>query len=464
MTNKITQFVSLFVVMLFLSGCSILDNIQDSPDSLSPEEVADIYNQEQLFLSISDSINNLEQIRAEINTTFQYDDKTISKTQENFEQYQEQTLSNYEIKSKSDTNDQSLNETFILKDGEYYHQVQNAPYTKTDQPTRQPFIYLNFLQFLLNEDIKWETVTEDNRIIEASTEITDPEITNALAPFLDLPVIVSPEAQYTFLVKYSFDPESGAIQQGIIEGTIEDLGNKFNIQHELISVHYNDEADSIGLDSNTLPMNVSDGFLSAFTEANPTSALTNYEMQRIRTDAEQVIDEMFITQNTLNTDPYIDLISSVNNEEIETFGVGYQSTYYEQQNEELNQQSWPTYNPYHHFTQRIKTQIDALEEIESEEGILSYREIFDNDLSVLNEAIGEANVDQFKENDQQIYGIDYHIDAETKRLLNVIIWNGEVTDASVNTTTAYAFGNLNPYTLNLLSSQLNPQILDAIQP
>lgn len=464
MAKKTTHFISLFALLLLLSGCGIIENVKNSPDALSPEEVADIYNQEQLYLAISDNINNLEQVQSEIKTTFQYDDKTIAKTQENFEQYEEQTLSNYEIQSQTDTDSQSLNETFIAKDAAYYHQVQNAPYLKTDQPTRQPFIYLNFLQFLLNENIKWETVTEENRVLEASAEINDPEITKELAPFLDLPVIVSPEAKYTLTVNYSFNPETGAIEKGNITGVIEDLGNQFNIQHELTSVHYNNAANALGLDVNATPMTLSDDFLTAFKEANPTEAITNYEIQRIRTDAEGTIDEMFITQNTLTAEPYIDLISTINNEEAESFGVGFQSTFYEQRDEEVQEHEWATFNPYHHFTQRILTQYNSLEEVESEEGILTYREFFNDDLNALKEATDRASVDQFKDNDQQIYGIDYHIDAETHRLLNVIIWNGEVTESTVNVTTSYAFGNLNPYTLNLLSNQLNPQILEAIQP
>lgn len=464
MFKKTTQLLILIITSILLVGCQqMMDNAQNSSNSLSLEEVSQIYNQEQMMLSLNNHLETLDQSRSTIQTTFTYEDLEMIKSQENFESYQDLSLSGYEIQTTVSEGDKTLNEAFVWDEAGYHTQFHNDPFITTDQTNRQPYVYLNFLQFLVANEDTWNTEDVDENTARVTKIFTAPEIARELGLFIDLPVIISPNTEYEIEINYLMDKESGVINSGTVSGTVKDLGKEFRVTHELVETQFNENAESLNINLEEEATVNNDDFVTQFGSNNPTELITNYDLQLIRTNNGETIEEQFLSVNTLRESPYMELIAPLVEEGIGSFGTVYENTYYYVDNDDVQSTDRNLFNAYSHFVQRIIEQHDQLAPVESgDSNILYYREIFGDDFSALTEAVGDAHIDQFSNEENNLYGIDYIIDNNSKRLLNAVIWNGSDQSEVIDTTTGYYFGDLNLHTPSLLGGQIDQSIWDEM--
>lgn len=464
MLKKYTKFLLLTFTLLILAGCQqIMENVQNSPDSLSPEEVAQIYNQEQMMIAMNNHLENLSKSQSTIKSTFNYGDLTMIKSQENFETYQEQSLSGYEIQTTVSENGNTLNEQFVWNESGYHTQFHNDTFVTTKQTNRQPYVFLNFLQFLVTGEDAWEVEEMDDNTSRVTKKFEDPEVAKQLGLYLDLPIIISPNAEYQIEINYLMGNETGVIHSGIVNATIEDLGNEYKIAHELVDAQFNDEAQALNIDINAKNTVNGNGFVEQFTQANPIQLFTNYDMQLIRTENDETIEELFITSNTLRTNPYMELLAPISEDGIGDFGTVYEDALYYLEGDDVQSGERHLFNAYAYFANRILDQYENLEEIESgNDSILYYREVFEYDFDALTQAVGQAQINHFSTDLNNFYGIDYIIDNQTKRLINIVIWNGSDESDVINTTTGYYIGSLNLHNPSLLGGQIHQNIWDAM--
>ncbi|MBG9988643.1 hypothetical protein HZY88_06610 [Aerococcaceae bacterium DSM 111176] len=464
MFKKTPQLLTLIIISLLLVGCQqIMDDTQNPSNSLSSEEASQIYNQDKMILAMNNHLESLDQSQSTIQTTFTFEDLEMVKSQENFESYQDLSLSGYEIQTTVSDDGEILNEQFVWDDAGYHTQFHNEPFITTDQTNRQPYVYLNFLQFLVASDDTWIVEDIDENTAKVTKEFADPEMARELGLFIDLPVIVSPNAEYEIAIEYLMDKELGVINSGTVNGTVKDLGKFFQVTHELVETQFNENAESLNIDFEEEADNNNDDFVTQFNSANPIDLITNYDMQLIRTENGETIEEQFISANTLRQSPYMELIAPLVEEGIGSFGTVYENTYYYVDNDDVQSTDRNLFNAYSHFVQRIIEQHDQLAPVESgDSNILYYREIFGDDFSALTEAVGDAHIDQFSNEENNLYGIDYIIDNNSKRLLNAVIWNGSDQSEVIDTTTGYYFGDLNLHTPSLLGGQIDQSIWDEM--
>lgn len=517
MYHKILKYSTILCIGLVLSGCQqITENMKNSPDSLSPEKVAQIYNQEQLGLAINEHLESLEQVSASIKSTFTYGDKELIKTQNNFEAYKDLNLDRLEISTQVSNDDQTLKENFVLDKEGYHSQVNGLPFQTKESATRQPFIYINFLNYLTQATDPWNIEEIDENTMNVTVDLTDPELTKKVGDFLDIPIIVSPDVQYTFSLNYQVDKKLGVIKSGVIDGTIHDLNQDFKIRYELTNTAVNDKATALNIDLNEEAINEEDDFIKQFKAMNPTNLITNYEMRAVRTKDNEELQSTYFTQNTLQTTPYFILESDIIDEKLSDFKATFNGKRYALDGDKVVEEDAVMFNPYHHYVEQFIKSYDKLElmeeetdaEGESEEGTeaeaeaeteataeteaetgaetdagnaaetdaekdtestekdsnaasnerLNYRQAFETSLDDLKAVSGSTNIDQFNSGEGNFYGIEYFVDKKTHRLVSVVVWNGTEGDEMIDTTSGYFFDNINSFNPNLLGNQVNEKI------
>lgn len=466
MFKKACKLLSLIGVITIVSGCQITENYKNSPNALSPEEVANIYYFEELAPPLQNHIENLKNVEVTVNTRFEFDDYQAFKVQQHRELYDSQELIAYQIETitTNSNSDENLNEMFVWKDDNYYVQLQSLPFQEYESLSYQPFTYLYFLQSVnatLGEDLTVEQ--SDDHLIDVSVNITNDELEDMMAVLLDVPIVLSPNANYELNLKYQFNTETNAFLNGRLDATIQDLGHTYKVTHEIDDLVYNQDHLQIDTDV-AVNVETTENFIEDFKRANPSDLLSNYDYQITMTSPNEQFEETYHIINPLAQNPYMTLWGVITDDPIEKFNLDYADQRWIVKDKQVNSEPFKQFNVYDHFTKRFINEFDQLEETEAaEEGVIQYREFFEDNYVELNNAVGDAMISQFNQGENQYYGIDYMINQETQQLVGVIIWNGTGGQEIVDTSTRYYINQFNQYPSNQLGLQIHDAIWPAVQ-
>lgn len=458
------RLLLLSTICLLVVGCAQNDNANSTTDSsevtinpsqLSPEQVAQIYHQEQISLAINEHLTELTQ--ASTTHSLELTSETglnISKQLETSETFQEGELTSLYLKSQIQNGDQVMEEGLSYQDQKYTRYFNHQIKQESETATKQATTYLTYLKLLVESEDLFTVIEQNNETSLIHLSISD---SDKLLSLLDLPIFLSNQATAEASIDYTINNQTGAIQQANLTGSVTDLGHNFKINNTM-NAETNDNATMA-----VPPQDESNQFENqeispeSLRLANPVEAITYYESLLSQTVGEEVKSELYLF-NTLKSEPFMTLISPIIDNKAEKLGVFYEDNLYTENDHQPLMQ--PTANPYKDFLNRLINQwentIDV--DIPNEENIILKREVFEDDFESMQAIAPYINLSALKRDEVVGYAIDYMIDTNTNQLRSVLFWSLSAEEEEITHHIMLTFDQLNLYTPSLLGTTVSENV------
>lgn len=458
------RLLLLSTICLLVVGCtrngvgnSSTDNgeVTINPNQLSPEQVAQIYHQEQISLAINKHLTEL--LQASTTHSLELTSETglnLSKKLETSETFKEGELTSFYLKSQIQNGDQLMKEGLSYQDKKYTRYFNHQVKQESETATKQATTYLTYLKLLVESEDLFTVVEQNDETSLIRLSISD---SNKLLSLLDLPIILSNQAKAVASIDYTINSQTGAIQQANLTGSVTDLGHTFQIVNTM-EAKTNDNATMTASPQDE-PNQFKDSEISpeSLRLANPVEEITYYESMLSQTIGENVKSELYLF-NTLNSNPVMTLISPIIDNKADNLGVFYEDKLYTENDHQPLMQ--PIANPYKDFLNRLIAQWDNTIDVETpnEENTILKREVFEDDFESIQAIAPYINLSALKRDEAAGYAIDYMIDTNTNQLRSVLFWSLVAEEEEITHHIILTFDQLNLYTPSLLGSTVSENV------
>ncbi|MDO4432651.1 MAG: hypothetical protein Q4B80_04960 [Aerococcaceae bacterium] len=464
-------------------GNKIFEDVSSSVDSAqassseeeSGEQVSYSEDVHRLVAQVSQAYRNLKSLKMTVDTTVKNDALNYFKSQSNHEQYGAGTLqrSYSEVQTKVD------NETFLQsfystteEDGKMKLYIRTNAEKWQESGARKQTLYIDFIKYLL-EGKDEVTLAEDQPIL--TKKITDAEQVKTLTAALDIPVWLSPNAQYDLTMHFHVDEATGHLSNVMVEGSITDLGQTYEVS--VVAFPTPDEkfeAVKVNLEEASEPLKVEEGkFLEQFQAANLTKAVTFYDMVIGNTHYEDENVSLVSLSVWGNTIPFAKY-GKIVEQEVKDETLIYANKRYFEKAGQVTSEDFPIGNYYADSVAKFIASYDVLtlleEEEEAEEGeekeesdTYRYRHLFEADVEGFKEAAGAVDISGILRDEEAHYGIEYLIDKKTLRLSSVYYWSVIASDESIGVVKTLHFHRFNQYNPNFLEENIPQAVWDSIK-
>lgn len=438
-------------------GTSSTDNgeVAINPNQLSPEQVAQIYHQEQISLAINKHLTDL--LQASTTHSLKLTSETglnLSKKLETSETFKEGELTAFYLKSQIQNGDQLMEEGLSYQDKKYTRYFNHQVKQESETATKQATTYLTYLKLLVESEDLFTVVEQNDETSLIRLSISD---SNKLLSLLDLPIILSNQAKAEASIDYTINSQTGAIQQANLTGSVTDLGHTFQIVNTM-EAKTNDDATMTAFPQDE-PNQFKDSEISpeSLRLANPVKEITYYESMLSQTIGENVKGELYLF-NTLNSNPVMTLISPIIDNKADNLGVFYEDKLYTENDHQPLMQ--PIANPYKDFLNRLIAQWENTIDVETpnEENTILKREVFEDDFESMQAIAPYINLSALKRDEAAGYAIDYMIDTNTNQLRSVLFWSLVAEEEEITHHIILTFDQLNLYTPSLLGSTVSENV------
>lgn len=456
-----------FLALSLLAGCQYLPKLSESthPSQLSPDQVADIYHQEQLFLAIDQHVGQLAGVQMTVHTQVDLDGNTVIKDQKSTENYDQGQLTGLYMASQSS---QAIAEEVLINEGEYAHRYLNRDWVQLPSQTKLPLSYSSLLNSLILGQDPVQVVSDlEAPIYQVEKKLTAPQLLSDLPWMLDLPMMVSPQADIQAQASYQVDKALGQIQSAKLHITVEDLGKTYVVDISS-QVSFSDQVHDLDslVSKNDDNQDLQAMDLEAFNQANPASSLTYYEMVT-HTSLPHEADTAYLhIFNPWLDQPHLELRAPLEGENLDPLDLVYQNQIYGLRQDQLIQEDYSQVHPYHYFVRHFTEVYDDLIAIEGDpDQDYTYREIFEDNFDGFQKAVGQLDVTPLSREDFALYAIDYHLDPTNLTLTHVTLWSlTEADEEEVDHVISLAFSHFNLYSPQAYSDQLDPALWQAANP
>ncbi|MGX7091578.1 hypothetical protein [Hutsoniella sourekii] len=461
--RSIKASVLLLASITLLGACSSQSNnrptVGGDPILLESGEYESLTSERMEYAELSNQVSKqleeIADIQMEIREEFTLNDQTYTRIQSNQEKYvdskDQRILGQYLINQTNQAGDSSSQENFYYKGDENYHQMNQGSWVKRENSSRTPINYFSIVRLLVEDANTWQVEVDESGVSDVRKQVQDSQIIQSLPYLLDLPVALSPKAQVDLSIDYQINTESGLIQEAVITGNIEDLGQSSSFK---VTGQVTDGESSVEVDTNAEPEALdvapsSDGFNEAFLEANPTSALTYGEtyVYHIKGESDQAESQQVQLGNYWMDQLHLAVWGQVDSDgNMDQVSLEKDGQLIKQEDQSVTETHSIAYYPQ--FVNRFVEFRSSLEEIETssdrhnEQEHYIFREEMKNGLKGLQTLAGSLDLSHLDRPEAK-YFVDYYINKKTLKLESVYLSSITPEDQAINYLTAFNFSQFN---------------------
>ncbi|HFI0463695.1 TPA: hypothetical protein ACGO1T_000641 [Streptococcus suis] len=440
-----------------------------SEDDLAVDVAGDKAQTDQrlnnLMNLISTKFVNTQKVTLDLTNSFKGLDTQVDVQQSSQETYDQGAITGYLAQNTLTVDGQSLNYQSYFDGQKRYFNLADTAWIEQEADTKGTTLYLFFVKMLLEGGERW-TLNEGVGDLRISKTLEDPELLSILHQFMEVPVIVTPQAKKTVTLDYQVNEETGAILNASVKVIIEDLGNqyeqtlraKINPEAEFADLKVDTEAQAQAVDT------TDQAFADYFAKANPYQLYNYYELYLTDIDGETQIAQLSL-DNFLKGQPFMSILSDLEEGELANTKIVYEDKVYGLDGDKTSESDYPQTNIYAYFVDRAIETYDLLEAVETAEEEPTYvlREFISNDFDAFVAAAGPIDVADLAREGESAYGVDYTIDKTTHQLVAVYLWSTDTTEEAVSRLKSISFSRFNLNSPNYVTHNVDPKLWEAIQ-
>ena len=331
---------------------------------------------------------------------------------------------------------------------------------------------------------------EDSSVLDAeapqgqwriSKTVTNPDLIQGLVGLLDLPESFSAQATYQADLTYLVDSETGQMLEAALKLTVTD-GESSHVYQVKSTSKVPEESttkDSLkpDLEAQASPLEVAEGqWLEAFKAANPTQAISTYEVTEGRQAGDQDSNLLYLT-NSQNGQVLAQAIGTIQDKQIK--GYQYQlgqKRYSKTEDGSLKEES---VEPIDFYYLAVRSLIDHSDQVQTfnptdEAGqpindptsatTTTYRLTFENDYDGLAKLAGAIDISNLKREGEAVYGVDYVVNKASLELEGFYLWSLTAEDTAITHVNRYSFRHLNQQAPSLIQFLVDPELVKTAKP
>lgn len=395
--------------------------------------------------------------------------------------YEAGALEAYRSKTVTTFKDAHYDLEFYFDGDHHYVASPHAAWSQNDN-AKNSMSYLYWAKLLIEG--------EDSSVLDdeapqgqwrINKTVTNPDLIQGLVGLLDLPESFSAQATYQADLTYLVDSETGQMLEAALKLTVTDGESSHVYQAKSTSqvLEESTTKDSLkpDLEAQASPLEVAEGqWLEAFKAANPTQAISTYEVTEGRQAGDQDSNLLYLT-NSQNGQVLAQAIGIIQDKQIK--GYQYQLGQKRYSKAEDGSLKEETMEPIDFYYLAVQSLIDHSDQVQTfnptdEAGqpindpasatTTTYRLTFENDYDGLAKLAGAIDISNLKREGEAVYGVDYVVNKASLELEGFYLWSLTAEDTAITHVNRYSFRHLNQQAPSLIQFLVDPELVKTAKP
>ena len=440
----------------------------DSADVNVEDEAAKYTEEQRALLS---KVYDYYQAAKALKLSVEVKDETgsVRQVQTNQEVYDNGTLKRYVADYETQAGEQSQRFSTYYDGSKHYVM---APGTKWQEGAnvKTATVYHALIDLLLGGK---DNLNLDQGVSQPmmTKKITDPEQLKQLRGYVDLPVVLTPQAELTAEANYQIDAETGRILTVGLNIGVTDLGqtSQYKVWLDTTELEEADSVAKVDLEAEPIAVEASadSDALSRFKAANPVAAVTNYELiwaQQSGDDTAQIWRQ-YVSRHQSDAQAVAETEIKDKTEQAYQLLMAGKRWVLDEAGEVTSQEATLS-DMYAEYVQAFINQYDQLKPVETEADdakSTTYRLEFENDPEAFKAAAGSMNTTNLVRDKEALYRLEYVVNKQTSQLEEVYFWSVTAEDDKVRYINSLRFGQINQLPARLWEVLVDAKIWEAVK-